>query len=901
MTRLPLSIVFLLTLISTAHAQGIRGTIKTEKGEVLPYAAIVVRNSTSGTISNTEGRYELPLAPGRYDVMFQYLGFQTQQKSIEVKTAFETLDVVMVEQAYRLQEVQARSNNEDPAYTIMRRAIAKSKFHQLQVNSYTARVYGKGSFVVESIPKLVEKMAGKQLKEAEVEANFKVGVPSVFESVSEISFQQPNTYRRRLIASRNSQTNELIPAQFSMGSFYRPEINNAVTPLSPKAFAYYKFVYEGTFREANGIEISKIRVTPRSWGEGVFRGVVYIIENTWALHSLQLEQLLPQGITINLRQTYTPVQGVWMPINGRINGRGSVFGVKGSFEGVVSYQYRNLKVNPAFVEDVQVVDEKKFKPETQLSKREVKEQSLDELVKKQKEFSTKNLRQMMKEYEKQEAKARKERKEEVEVMRNDSTSIDSLAGKRSTAFWDSLRSVPLTNAEIRSYVRNDSLKVVREIKAKKDSVKVAKKDSTKGNTDLKLMQFVEGANWRVGNRTNLRFDSPLMNIHYNTVEGYWTQAGLKLNIRGGAVDTTKRGKRPQYLPGPTWSVGGVGRYGFGWKRFIGYGLAQYAYKNTTVGVEAGRFVSQLNPDKPIGDGLNDFTTLWFERNFLKEYQKDFIRLNTEFKPIKDRVTVSGWLEYAERTELGNFREDLRPWFNWKNRVFTPNRVSNAEVGSSAFPLHQALVLNLTASARLGAPRYYIRNGQRFSRPNNDAPWLSFNYRKGIAGVGGSDVNYDFLQARISHSFETGIRSRLSYNLSAGAFVNDRSVFFPDFRHFAGNEFFLQQGDPVSVFRLLPYYQYSTGKRFAEAHVLAEYRKFLLTQITWFRLLDLKENLFVHYLATPNSRHYTEIGYGLNGLIPKVLPVFRVEVISQFQDWTYQGLGFRIGTTLNFGR
>ena len=915
-----LSFVYLLLLISvlTTHAQGIRGSIKNDKGDVLPYAAIVVKNTTSGTISNTEGRYELPLAPGRYELVFQYLGFQTQQKSVDVKSGgvasgFETVDVVMTEQAFRLQEVQARSTNEDPAYTIMRRAIAKSKFHQLQVNSYTARVYGKGTFIVESIPKLIEKMAGKQLKEAEQEANFKVGVPNVFESVAEVSFQQPNTYRRRLIASRNSQTNELIPAQFGMGSFYRPEINNAVSPLSPKAFAYYKFEYEGTFREQTGgnpVEISKIRVTPRSWGEGVFRGVIYIIENSWALHSLQLEQVLQQGFTINLRQTYTPIQNVWMPVNGRLSFKGSFFGVKGGGEGVVSYQYRNLKINPAFVDEVVVVDEKKFKPETPLSKRDVKGQSLDELVKNQKEFSTKNLRQMMKQYEKQEAKERKERKEDVAVVRNDSTSIDSLAGKRTTIYWDSLRSVPLTKAEIRSYVRNDSLKIIREVKAKKDSVKVAKKDSTKSSSSVNIKQLWEGANWRLGNRTNLRYDSPLSDPFgssgYNTVEGYWLQAGLKLNIRGGAVDTLARpsvkgDKRPQYKPGPTWTIGGLARLrlageGFDSQRVIGYGLAQYAYKNTVIGVQAGRYVSQLNPEKPIGDALNTITTLLFEQNFLKEYQKDFIRISADLKPIKDRLTLTGSLEYAERTELFNYREDLRPWINWRNRAYTPNRVANAEVGSSAFPVHRALVLNLLATARLGSPRFYVRNGRRFSRPNNDAPLLSLNYRKGMAGV-----DYDFLQARISHSFETGIRSRLSYNLSAGAFVNDRSLYFPDFRHFAGNEFFFQQGDPVSVFRLLPYYQYSTGKRFVEAHVLGEFRKLVLTQLTIARLVDLKENVFVHYLATPSSRNYTEVGYGLNGLIPKILPVFRVEVISQFQDWKYRGLGFRVGTTLNFGR
>ena len=165
----------------------------------------------------------------------------------------------------------------------------------------------------------------------------------------------------------------------------------------------------------------------------------------------------------------------------------------------------------------------------------------------------------------------------------------------------------------------------------------------------------------------------------------------------------------------------------------------------------------------------------------------------------------------------------------------------------------------------------------------------------------AEVDYDFLQASVAHSIETGIRSRLNYNLAAGAFLNNRQLYFPDFKHFAGNEFFFQQGDVVSTFRLLPYYQYSTGRRFAEAHVLAEFRKFLITQLTLVRLTGLKENVFVHHLYTPTSKNYTELGYGLDGLIPQVLPFFRVEVISQWQNASYKGLGFRIGTTLKFGR
>ncbi|MBN8822383.1 MULTISPECIES: DUF5686 and carboxypeptidase regulatory-like domain-containing protein [unclassified Spirosoma] len=888
-----------LAVLAQSGSTGLRGTVKNKQGEVLPFAAVIVKGTPNGTITNAEGRYEIGLAPGNYEIVFQYLGFQTIQKSVEVTAGFTTLDATLEEQALRLAEVQTKAGNEDPAYTIMRRAIAKSRFHQLQVQRFKARVYTKSSITVTDLPNLAEMAFKKQLKEAEREANFKVGVPMLNETISEVSFSQPNTYRQRIIANRNSQGDFLNPSQFFNASFYDPVIAGTVSPLSPKAFAYYKFEYKGTFRETGPggtpVEVSKIQVIPRQYGEGVFRGTIYILENTWAIHSLQLETVNNIGISFIIRHLCSPVQGVWMPVNQRYSGKGSYLGVKAEGYYIRNLTFSEFVVNPAFVEDIEVADEKKAPPTQTLSKGEIKGAQLDELVKKQKEFSTKNLRQMVKEYEKQEKEARKKRKEDVAVVRNDSMVVDSMARKRSNTFWDSLRSVPLTTAEIKSYNKADSLGLIRQIKTKvelkADSTRQDSLNKNKKKKTFGVDRLLFGHTWRLAKRTSLAYTSPIERIEYNTVEGYTLEGALNLRYTP-KVDSVHRFMK---IPLGEWTVGGTGRYQFGRKQFVGYGQLGYQYRNTKLGISGGRYLNQFNPDNPISPFLNSLTTLLFEQNFIKLYQKDYLNLTVNASPFHDRLKVTGSLEYAQRTELANYREDLKPWIDWRNRTFTPNRPDNAEVTSTAFPTHNALVLNLSASARLGSTEYIIRNGRRIARRANDAPVLTLNYRKGMA-----DADYDFLQATISHSFETGIRSRLNYQLSAGAFVNDRQVYFPDFKHFAGNEFFFQQGDAVSTYRLLPYYQYSTGKRFAEAHVLAEFRKFFITQLTLVRLIGLKENLFVHYLYTPASKNYTEVGYGLDGLIPQVFPFFRVEVISQWQDAKYQGLGFRIGTTLKFG-
>ncbi|PRY42885.1 carboxypeptidase family protein [Spirosoma oryzae] len=903
-----LLILFSIVLTQSTFAQtGLRGLVKSASGDALPYAAVVVRKSAAddrptGTITNSEGRYDVALTPGTYTVTFQSLGFQTVQKTVDISNDYTTLDITLTEQALRLAEVQTKAGKEDPAYTIMRRAIAKSRFHQLQVQRFKARVYTKSTITITDLPFGAESLFRKQLKEAERDANFKVGVPILNETVAEVTFQQPNVYRQRVIANRNSQGDFLSPNQFYNVSFYSPTVAGAVSPLSPKAFGYYRFEYKGTFREnapdGTPVEVSKIQVIPRQYGEGVFRGTIFIIENTWAIYSLQLETVSSIGISFTIRNLCSPIKGVWMPTNQRYSGAGSYLGVKGNGQYVRNLTFSEFVVNPAFIEDIEVVDEKKAPPTQSLSKGDIKGQQLDALVKKQKEFSTKNLRQMMKEYEKQEKQTRKKQGADVAVVRDDSLIVDTLALKRSTAFWDSLRSVPLTTDERISYRKNDSLRVIRTgDKVKIDSMAKAKNPSAKKQKTVTIGKLLMGHTWSLSKPTSLSYTGPLSQINYNTVEGYTAEMGLLLRYRP-RVDSVNRFVK---IPLSDWSVGGTARYQFGRQNLVGYGQAGYRHKTTQIDLTGGRYLFQYNPDNPISPALNGLTTLLFEQNFMKLYQKDFANLTVTATPFKNRISLTGSLEYAQRTELDNFKENIKPLIDWRNRTYTPNRPVNEELVSTAFPVHSLVTLNLTASARLGTTEYTIRNGRRITRRDNDAPLLTVNYRKGMGLQATDPVSYDFLQATLAHGFDVGIRSRLSYQLSAGSFLNDKKLYFPDFKHFAGNEFFLQQGDPVSVFRLLPYYQYSTGKRFAEGHVLGEFRQLVLTQLTVLRLLGLKENLFVHYLATPASRNYTEVGYGLDGLIPQVLPFFRVEVISQWQNTTYQGLGFRIGTTLKFGR
>ncbi|SEJ45636.1 CarboxypepD_reg-like domain-containing protein [Dyadobacter koreensis] len=918
---LPLLLMLLLTAKSFGQtgnlSTGLKGIIKTQKGDPLPFAAIVVKGTEISTISNEEGRYQLDLKPGYYEVIFQYLGFKTGLKSVTIENKMETFDLTMEEQAYNLGEVRIGNKGEDPAYTIMRRAIAKSRYHFLQVESYTAKAYSKSSFVITDLP--LEFLYKKELKEIEKESNFKKGVPILNESVSEVTFRQPNSYSQRVIAARNSQDKNFASAnQYFLTSFYQPEVVKAVSPLSPRAFTYYKFEYQGSFIE-NGVEINKIKVTPRSYGEGVYKGTIYITENLWSIYSLNL-QTVNTGFNIEIKQVYSPVQGVWMPINQQFHINGGIYGIKGKGDLVISQTFSKLKINPAFQADITVVDGKKEKEEARkigLSNREIKSQKLDEVVSKQKEFSAKNLKKLMKEYERQDIKKKEERGEDIDLnfTRNDSTSVDSLANVRSMAFWDSIRTVPLTVAEVKSYTRLDSLVIINQgTQEQRDSLKVSRSDTTKkksGGSNF-FEDLFTGHTFRLGKKSpwRLEYVSPLYGLQVNTVEGWVLNGGgFKLKYKKGAqkkstdeLDISSNGiKRTTYRDQGAWTFSGLTRYSFAREKLFATGGVDYNWKRNLISLSGGKTVAQFNPENPMHPILNSLTTLFLERNFIKIYEKNFVRLDFKTNRENEHFELRANVEYADRRALQN-RDNTNPysWIDWKKRTFTSNIPFNEELsdesGTSSFEMqrHQALIVGLSAYYKPWQ-KYRTRKGKT-TFYDDDSPKISASYRKGINTAFGSDADFDFVQVGISHGFDTGVRSKLSYKVAAGAFVNDKAVQFPDYQHFAGNQFFFQYGDPVGTFRMLDYYRYSTAKRFVEAHALAELRKFLLTQITWFRIMGIKENFFAHYLATPDSNNYGELGYALDVGIR--FP-FRIEVANSFEGFKYKNTVFRIGTTMNF--
>jgi CarboxypepD_reg-like domain len=101
--------LILILISSAANSQDksfyIHGKVLDEKtGSVLINASVFCQNTTTGTISNSEGLFALRLANGGYDLVISYTGYETQVLRVSNSTK-DTLLVQMKEEAKNLGEV----------------------------------------------------------------------------------------------------------------------------------------------------------------------------------------------------------------------------------------------------------------------------------------------------------------------------------------------------------------------------------------------------------------------------------------------------------------------------------------------------------------------------------------------------------------------------------------------------------------------------------------------------------------------------------------------------------------------------------------------------------------------------------------------------------------------------
>ena len=891
------------SLISTA--QTLKGKILNQSGDPIQYATVYIQELRQGTTSNTKGDYEIKIPAGKYMVTFQSLGFSPVYQNISISEKNILIkNVVLPVQYYEIPEVRITASGEDPAYIIMRKVIGLAPYYLNNISYYKAEVYLKGNLIINKIPKLLQKSMKMESnsrgtsvsaggKSTGDEKLIKAGDSFLMESFNEIEFTAPDKYFQKVISFNSTfpeQGNEISPMDFIEASFYQPVLADiAISPLSPQAFSHYNFKYLGASLQGN-FTINKIQVIPKRKSQQVFEGTIYIIEDLWCLHSVDLtnENLVGK---VRIQQLYIPVQNdIWMPVSHKFEINIGIIGFKADAGYGGSVKYLDVKPNLALQRPKTITtdytgksDIAVNKPDTVVSKTK---KQIDKILEKD-DLSNRDMVKLARLMEKESEKSNADTsKKSLEIIDRTTHVVEKDASKKDSAYWAEIRPVPLSDIEIRTLRKSDSLKVVSsKNEIKNDSASTGPTES-KSKFLRTVRQISFGHTW--SDTTGLSFTNggliDLKNLSFNPVDGFV----YGLNFR---FSKTWKNNKALYI---TPDI----RYAFSREELMWRFNASYRFnglKQEQVYLRAGITSKDISNGGSINSLVNSVTSLFIKQNYLKLYDSRYLAFGYRFE-IVNGLYLDLSTGYEQRRILQN---NSNYSFIKSSKVFTENIPDNSYLAIGSNPINQLrnqkhadIVSRFTYTPN---QRYRINKGNKIPR-GSDWPTFNLTWEHGINEFTDMPQKYrqfDMIKAEAYKSKDIGAFSEFRWRVRTGGFLDNRGVSYYDFFHFNSQPLFLLLDDFQDAFMLPSYYSMSTPELFGEVHVRYTTPYLLVKLLPVISNTLMRENLSLSCLASRYHKNYTELGYSIS----EILLLGEIGVYVGFDNFQYKSVGAKI--TLRF--
>ena len=150
----------------------------------------------------------------------------------------------------------------------------------------------------------------------------------------------------------------------------------------------------------------------------------------------------------------------------------------------------------------------------------------------------------------------------------------------------------------------------------------------------------------------ISYEGPIPNINYNTVQGWNSRVGISYN-------KWFDDNRVTFFTAKVNATYGVSDDRL---RFDGLITKRFNFKDKlTLTLEGGSKVTQFNSNEPIKPIINSISTLFFERNYMKVYELNFVRFKYS-QEIVNGIDIS----------VSTGFENRKPLFNTADWVMIPN-------------------------------------------------------------------------------------------------------------------------------------------------------------------------------------------------------------------------------------
>lgn len=776
---------FILGMATRSQGQNIKlkGRVSNAKLEPLSFVTVQIKGLQIGTRTDDKGEYQFMLEEGEYELVFSLLGYEKQTLKFILDKQTTTQHIILNESTSSINDVRIIAQKKDQAEQIIRNVIQQKEKNTQAIKSYAVDLYIKATEEREEL--LSAKRQRKLLADTTRKNMDTIPNMSINEVLLTLHYQYPDKMKEtRTAVSRRGRQAGLFFLSTTDGDFSL--YNNLIkipalsempmlSPISYSGLIAYKYKTKQIIRKKDH-SIYIIQFSPTKLGNALVQGEVEIIDTSWAI--------------VNFHYSFP------------------------SFH-MAEYSYFEV------FQENNLVNDKAWLP----SKQEFI------YIAKQKRSSNNGRTIALYDNYKLDTtfKAR--------YFNTEISSTSASAYEKDSNFWNTVRKVPLSDAEIKYIKKSDSIYNATHSKTYLDSV-------DKAENKIKILKIlVLGINHQNHVRKENWYIFPLLNAYRPLMPG-----GARIGT-GGSYNRQFENKKAISLSADI-------TYGIRNRDFMGELRLFHLYNPFSRGsfsIAAGKsFDLIFNGDS--------YVNLFRRNNF---YIKNRIEANHSIELLNGLVLQTGF-EFAERKSINTL--NLSRTFDtlFKGSEFFTDPID--------FEPYNALYTTLTVEY---TPfQTYIREPKEKIILGSKYPTLYVTWRKGIPSIFQSKINFDYLEFGMYQKLKLGLAGISQFRLYSGEFVTRKDLPYVDYKFISrGNPYLFN--NPLRSFQALDS-TFPIFRRYYEGHYLHAFNGSILNKIPLLKKLKLLEVAGGGVLLVPERKlNYIEGFVGIERIVPIFKEQFKI--------------------------
>lgn len=357
-----LFILILLGFQAQAQYRTVSGMVADSSLTPIPDVNIYITNGSVVGRTDANGYFFFELREGSYELIFSHRDYQTSRLNVVLSGKNDTINLILQGLVKEISGATISAKWRDPGPEMMRKAIDKKEYWASRMPANSCDAYIR-AFEEYQKPKKREKVwsekkttksdSVKKVKEEEVSAN-------MAEILLHRDFMPPDKVKevREAVSIRGDRSGLFYTTttegefQFYTNLVKIPALSDlpVMSPLSNTAFTSYKFNFLGSYKDAAGRRILKIKVTPRLISNSVFSGEIHLVDSLFYIYRLDLhypETQLNEYNDFIISQEYKLTSDTFLQISGQRFDYYAKAG-KAKYSGYTLVQYSNFQMPKEF-------------------------------------------------------------------------------------------------------------------------------------------------------------------------------------------------------------------------------------------------------------------------------------------------------------------------------------------------------------------------------------------------------------------------------------------------------------------------------------------------------------------------------------------------------------------------